>query len=266
MNDITYAGMHSLMMTVSRHAHESWECILCTYGSGVMLFDQESMPYKQGDVVIIPPMVAHANTSETGFRNIHINMTSPSLTLKKPALITDDSNHFLLDAFTAVHYHFHSDRKEKTSLLSAYGNLICCYLTAYQTARPLTRVVEEIESDIISHCADCDYRLDEFLRAQPFSYDYLRKLFQKELGVTPHKYLTNRRLQSAADMLINAEINGSAVMDIARQCGFRDSLYFSKMFKKEFGVSPSYYAQHKRQEEEKNRLDPASVKVSPRDQ
>ena len=265
MNDITYAGTHSLMMTVSRHAHESWEYIYCTWGAGTMIFDSFSLPYREGDVVVIPPMVAHANTSEGGFRNIHINMTSPVIQIKGPALISDDSSHFLLDAFTAAHYHFHSDRKEKRALLSAYGNLICCYLVAYQTARPLSRVVEEIESHIISHCADCDYRLDEYLRSQPFSYDYLRKLFQKELGMTPHRYLTTRRLQSAADLLLNAEINGTAVSDIARQCGFREPLYFSKMFKKEFGVSPSFYAQYQRQEEEKALRNPDNVKVPPLD-
>ena len=34
MNDITYVGRHSLVHTVSRHAHESWEFVYCTYGSG----------------------------------------------------------------------------------------------------------------------------------------------------------------------------------------------------------------------------------------
>ena len=150
-------------------------------------------------------------------------LTALSLSAQEKAVVSNDNSQTVkgrvVDAATG--------QPLAGVIVSAYGNLICCYLNAYQKARPLTRVVEEIESDIISHCADCDYRLDEFLRAQPFSYDYLRKLFQKELGMTPHKYLTNRRLQSAAEMLVNAEINGSAVMDVARQCGFRDSLYFS---------------------------------------
>ena len=261
MNDITYVGRHSLMHTVSRHAHESWEFVYCTYGTGTFVFDDFTISYKKGDVVIIPPLVPHSNASEQGFKNIHVNMTSPTLTFKKPTIIMDDSNHFLLDAFTAVFYHFYSDRKEKTALLSAYGDLISCYLIAYQTVQQRSGVVERIEHNIISNYADCDYELDTYLRSLPFSYDYLRKLFQKELGVTPHKYLIDKRLQIAAEVLVNNGNNGSTIADIALMCGFRDPLYFSKMFKKKYGVAPSYYLKSKRVSSDAPTEDADSVKV-----
>lgn len=240
MNDITYVGRHPLVHTVSRHSHESWEYVYCTYGAGTYLFDETSLPYRQGDVVVIPPLVPHANASENGFTNIHLNMLSPTLALKEPAVIADDSNHFLLDAFTAALYHFYSDRKERAALLSAYGNLISYYLAAYQTVHPRSGVVREIERQIISSYTDCDYQLDAYLRSLPFSYDYVRKLFQKELGLTPHQYLTNKRLQIAAEVLLNAAGSVTAA-DIALMCGFRDPLYFSKMFKKKYGVAPTHY-------------------------
>ena len=240
MNDITYVGRHSLVHTVSRHSHESWEYVYCTDGAGTYQFDGMSLPYKKGDVVVIPPLVPHANASEKGFANIHLNVLSPTLALKEPAVISDDSNHFLLDAFTAALFHFYSDRKERTALLSAYGSLISYYLAAYQTVHLRSGVVEEIEYSIISSYADCDYQLDAYLRSLPFSYDYVRRLFQKELGVTPHQYLTNKRLQIAAEVLSNAADN-VPVADIALTCGFRDPLYFSKMFKKKFGAAPTHY-------------------------
>lgn len=242
MNDIIYVGRHSLMHTVSRHFHESWEFVYCTYGTGTFIFDDSySIEYNVGDVVIIPPMTAHSNASESGFKNIHVNMLTPTLSLKKPTLIIDDSNHFLLDAFNAAFFHFYSNQKERTALLSAYGDLITCYLVAFQAVQPRSAVVEKIEHDIISNYSDCDYELDTFLRSLPFSYDYLRKLFQKELGVTPHKYLIDKRLQIAAEILVNIDSSDSSIADIALMCGFRDPLYFSKMFKKKYDVAPSYY-------------------------
>ncbi|MBQ9408602.1 MAG: AraC family ligand binding domain-containing protein, partial [Clostridia bacterium] len=108
MNDITYAGKHSLIHAVARHTHDHWEYVYCTYGSGIFSFDGLSLPYKKGDVVVIPPRMPHTNASEKGFRNIHIRMASPTLNLKEPAVIADDGNHFLLDAFTAAFYHFYS--------------------------------------------------------------------------------------------------------------------------------------------------------------
>ena len=84
--------------------------------------------------------------------------------------------------------------------------------------------------------------LDAYMRSLPFSYDYLRKLFQKEMGVTPHRYLVDKRLKMAAELLVTDDSAGArTIMDIAFLCGFRDSLYFSKMFKKRYGVAPRNY-------------------------
>ena len=243
MNDITFVGRHTTVFTVSCHAHESWEYVYCTAGGGVFHFEDRSLSYKKGDVVIIPPGLPHSNDSQQGFNNIHINMESPILTLKEPTVIVDDSNQFLLNAFNAAFYHYYSDRRERTGLLSAYGNLISYYLIAYQTGNPRSGVVEEIERHIINHYSDCDYKLDDYLESLPFSCDYLRKLFQKEFGVTPHQYLNNKRLQIAAETLVNCS---DTVADIAVMCGFRDPLYFSRMFKKKYGMSPSHYTRQNR--------------------
>lgn len=238
MNDITFVGRHTTVFNVAQHEHDSWEYVYCTAGGGVFHFPDSSLSYKRGDVVIIPPGIPHSNESAQGFNNLHVNMESPILTLKEPTVIVDDSNQFLLQAFSAAFYHFYSDRKERTAFLSAYGNLISYYLIAYQTGTPRSSVVDEIENHIINHYSDCDYKLDDYLGSLPFSCDYLRKLFQKEFGVTPHQYLNNKRLQIAAETLMNSS---DTVADIAVMCGFRDPLYFSRMFKKKYGVSPSHY-------------------------
>lgn len=238
MNDITFVGRHTTVFTVAQHSHESWEYVYCTAGGGTFHFPKGNLTYKRGDVVVIPPDVPHSNDSAQGFNNIHINMASPILTMKEPTVIVDDSNQFLLQAFNAAFYHYYSDRKERTALLSAYGNLICYYLIAYQTGKPRSGVVDEIEHHIINHYADCDFKLEDYLESLPGSIDYLRKLFQKEFGVTPHQYLNNKRLQIAAETLMNCS---DTVADIAVMCGFRDPLYFSRMFKKKYGISPSHY-------------------------
>ena len=242
MNDITYVGKLTKNYSVSRHAHESWEFVYCTYGSGKFGFDGGTLEYREGDVVVIPPMIPHTNGSEAGFQNIHINMVDPSLSFGVPLVIADDPNHFLLDAFSAAYFQFYSDRKEAVTLLSLYGDLICCYLTAYRTGATLTPVVAQIENNIIANYADSRYELDAYMRTLPFSYDYLRKLFQKEIGVTPHRYLVDKRLKMAAELLVtDASAGARTVMDIAFLCGFHDPLYFSKMFRKKYGIAPRNY-------------------------
>ena len=260
VNDITYVGKLTMNYSVARHAHESWEFVYCTYGSGTFSFDSGTLEYQEGDVVIIPPMVPHSNGSEDGFQNIHINMVSPSLSYASPRVVSDDSNHFLLDAFSAAYFQFYSDRKEAAALLSLYGDLISCYLAAYRTGVTLTPIVAQIENNIIANYADSKYELDAYMQSLPFSYDYLRKLFQKEIGVTPHRYLIDKRLKMAAELLVTDDSAGArTITDIAYLCGFRDSLYFSKMFRKKYGISPRNYPKA-----ERNKTAPVPDAESPR--
>ena len=242
MNDITYVGKHGVSYNVSRHAHESWEFVYCTAGSGAFVFDDRTLRYGEGDVVCIPPLVPHANDSEEGFQNIHINMVSPVFSVPGPAVISDEPNRFLLNAFTAALFHFYSDRNGSAALLSLYGDLISCILASLQKDKVLTPVVAQVENNIIANYADPDYELDAYLHSLPFSYDYLRKLFQRELGVTPHRYLIDKRLQLASELLMSNEVTGvNTISEIAPLCGFHDPLYLSKMFKKKYGVAPRSY-------------------------
>ncbi len=261
MNDIVYAGKHTFKTTVSRHQHKDTELIYCTSGSGSLLFDGYTVPYTEGDIVVIPPLLPHSNSSGMGFANIYINMANPTLVTRRPLTVHDDSNHFLLNAFSAVFFHYSDQDLRSAPLLSAYGNLIVNYLQYYEQANLHSTPVQEIERAIIRNFPDPDFELDSYLRSFPFSYDYLRKLFKKELGITPHQYLTDKRLQAAADYLCVFGTDEGCISDIAGNCGFHEPLYFSRMFKKKYGVAPSYYAQFRREEKAGFARDPESVKI-----
>lgn len=241
MNQIVYAGKHLITYSVSRHAHSSWELIYCTGGEGRLYFDGGVLPYQAGDVIVIPPLVSHWNESGTGFTNLHLNMTGLSLSEKEPFLLRDDSNHFLLDAFSAAFFHFSSEPGKQTELLSAYANLIVCLIQAGRSAPLRNPTVEEIEQHIIRSYPDETFELESYLRSLPFNYDYLRKLFKNETGVTPHRFLSDIRLQAAAERLGFSESDGVSIAEVGRLCGFHDPLYFSRAFRKKYGLSPSQY-------------------------
>ncbi len=263
MNEIIYAGKHLITYSVNRHAHSSWEFIYCTGGSGTLTYDSGVLPYQAGDVLIIPPLVYHKNESETGFTNIHLNMRNPELSLKGPALVRDDGNHFILDAFTAAFYHFGADPgSQQTMLLSLYAYLVISLIQAELSAPVRNPTVEEIASTIIRSYPDESFELDEYLRTLPFNYDYLRKLFKQDVGVTPHQYLSDIRLRAAAERLSFTDGRGANISDVAHLCGFREPLYFSKIFRKKYGMSPSEY-QKRAAERTGSFPDAESVKIRP---
>ncbi len=248
MNDIIFAGKHFLTYTVSRHQHKNWELVYCTSDEGRFLFDGEELPYCEGDIVVIPPDTPHENVSDAGFTNIHLHVDDATLAFRAPTLIRDDANQSILHLFSDAYYVYCGYPEHKDVLLSAYGSLIVRYMTAYQAAEhPQNRIVESIEQSIVQNYANANYELDEVLRSMPYSYDYLCKLFRKEVGMTPNRYLANIRMQTATEMLSSGHNDGN-ITDIAHLCGFRDPLYFSRMFKKKYNVSPKEYYRQKQAE------------------
>lgn len=67
---------------------------------------------------------------------------------------------------------------------------------------------------------------------------YFRQLFIARFGVSPKKYVLQRRLSHAKSLLDSGECAG--VSQAARLSGFEDALYFSKVFKARYGHPPSY--------------------------
>lgn len=64
---------------------------------------------------------------------------------------------------------------------------------------------------------------------------YINALFKRELGVTPVEFLNRLRVEKATTLLHG----GMSVKDTAEAVGFSDAFYFSKVFKRIRGVSPS---------------------------
>lgn len=238
MNNILYVGKHALTWSVARHIHKGWELIYCTSGGGQLSFEDGSLRYTAGDVAVIPPMTPHSNSSQDGFTNIHMNLSDATLSNTRPVLIRADPNGFLLDAFNAAFYYY-SEAGAGQPLLPLYGHLIAAFLTEYQPVRR-SDAVRQVEDDILRHYPDCTYDLNACLASLPFNEEYLKKLFKKETGMTPLQYLTDRRLESAAAMLCTY-IGAGNVSETAHMCGFSDPLYFSRLFKKKYGVSPRDY-------------------------
>ncbi|RXZ00068.1 AraC family transcriptional regulator [Fictibacillus sp. S7] len=85
--------------------------------------------------------------------------------------------------------------------------------------------------------------LEELAAVAGLSKFYFIQLFQSHLQTTPMQYVTKKRIEQAMAWLSNSTI---PVKEISRQSGFDTSNYFSKVFRRYTGESPSSFRERTR--------------------
>lgn len=116
-----------------------------------------------------------------------------------------------------------------------------CHLVRKHAAKPhsplVQKVVSRIELDLTA-----DLRLAPLAQALNVNPSYLSTLFKQETGQTLTNYVTAKRMEQGAYLLGATSLPVSVV---AQRCGIPDDNYFSKLFKRHHGLTPTQYRQKK---------------------
>lgn len=83
-----------------------------------------------------------------------------------------------------------------------------------------------------------DISLDEVSKEVDISPYYFSKLFKEETGENFIEYLTNMRINKAKELLSKTDMS---MKEICCHIGYSDPNYFSRLFKKNLGVTPTEY-------------------------
>jgi len=95
------------------------------------------------------------------------------------------------------------------------------------------QVREVIELHLFSNL-----KLEELAKLCNLSLSSFKREFKKEFDDSPTNYINNRRLDKAKELLSLSDI---PVSEIAYEIGFKDSLYFTRLFRNKVGVPPTTY-------------------------
>lgn len=101
------------------------------------------------------------------------------------------------------------------------------------------RIVDEAIRYIEAKYADKEMNLQAIAAHTGVSAPYMSKMFREVAGKPITQYLTEYRLEKARAML--AERSDAKIVQVADESGFNDYPYFSKVFKKHYGMSPLEY-------------------------
>jgi AraC family transcriptional regulator len=94
--------------------------------------------------------------------------------------------------------------------------------------------------------------LSELAAEAGYSQDYFLRLFSATFGLSPHRYVTSRRVERAKAMLQDRDVS---LVTVAIACGFSSQAHFSTVFKLHAGVTPGKYRNDGRAESDRNASD-----------
>lgn len=99
------------------------------------------------------------------------------------------------------------------------------------------KTIKDVIVYIDNHYTD-DISLEYLEKKFFIDLSYLSKLFKKETGKTYLQYITEKRIEKAKELMNNTDLN---IYEIASKVSYNNAKYFSQLFKKVEGISPSDY-------------------------
>ena len=87
-----------------------------------------------------------------------------------------------------------------------------------------------------AHFFDPDLEISKICAVGFMSQSSLQRGFHQRFGMSPKAYLSKLRIHRAMELLLS---QNQSVKEIAFACGFSDEKFFSRVFKKKYGFSPS---------------------------
>lgn len=237
------------------HTHHFTELFYVISGNGIFHVENELVPVKPNDLMIINPHIEHTEKTMTNNPMEYIVFGVDGL-----AFSFHNKNEDVPKNYS--HYSYTSSRNR----LVDYSQLM---LQEFREKKPgfdiicksilqvlLVFISRELDLSIISdstfliskECAlakryiDSNYAqnitLDTLAEITHINKYYLAHSFANCIGQSPISYLSSKRLQTSKELLSSTNYS---IAQIASSTGFSSQSYFSQIFKKSVGMTPQQY-------------------------
>lgn len=237
------------------HTHQFTELFYVLHGEGVFYIENEKVPVKTDDLIIINPNVEHTektfpnNPMEYivfGVEGLAFSFTEHDQAYGRGYSFYSygsDKNQFI--NFAQLMMHEFQDKKPGFEKV-CHGLLEV--LLVYISRKQKLSVISESSFQLSKECAiakryiDTNYAqditLDSLAEITHINKFYLAHSFTECIGQSPISYLTERRLAACKELLSSSNLS---VTQIATSAGFSSQSYFSQIFNKKVGMSPRQY-------------------------
>lgn len=237
-------------------ANPNHDLVICLSGSGDYQIRDEFFTLKAGEAMLIPARTRFKGRHSSGEKQYTGIAQHFSLELfDRGDLISQMRVHTKVklknwDALKPLVQLYRESSKLSATTLSQHHQFMVFLLAFFDNAfiewrenSGLLESQDQLSLQImllasrLSSNPNSDNALEDAMNAVPYNHDYFRRAFRDRIGMTPQKYLELKRMEYAVHQLGR----GSTVKKIAAELGYTDPYFFSRMFKKYIGASPSNY-------------------------
>ena len=252
---ICNVGPDSSTMPRSMHEHKSLVEILLVYGgAGIYIVDSERYTAKKEDLILYNSKTVHDEFGGSGndlstycvaISNLklvdfkQVNKILP----KKYSPIMPSGEYFdeLLSIFRAIERESYRPSGAETANLLTLALVTKVYTMLKTHGLPRREKIPSLSSrakDFIDEHYMENIKLEDIARAVDANVYNLSKIFKVEIGFSPMRYVTLRRIGEAQNLLINTDMT---ITRIAMSVGYNDSNYFQNVFKNFMQMTPREY-------------------------
>jgi len=218
------------------HGHVVWEVILYTNGSGVARVGSTPIEFRAGTIICMPPNLTHEEHSPHGYQNIAVGIRDFNPASDIP-VIHESVDHPIFSIASVLVIEYRLKRPSYDVIVHNLFDTFMLYLNEWQVKEPHDQLLFQLQRRLIDNIQNPHFEVTDALEEFPLSKDHLRRLFKERIGMPPIQYLVELRMNRAKELLQA----GHGIKDVASQVGLPDPYYFSRLFKRTQGKSPTLY-------------------------
>ncbi|MBE5781906.1 MAG: helix-turn-helix domain-containing protein [Clostridiales bacterium] len=240
-------NISGLISHCNLHQHPCWEIILNVAGEGTEKVGSLEKRFFPGSITLCPPNIPHVKNAEDAsvkWQDIYLKFDDEAKLFPcEPRWLEDDANHTVETIFRllqGLYYDPAAPRHAVDSLAEAACTLIAHWITDGRK----DKITEQIKNEIIQHFSNPEFSVMDAMQGMNYCPDHIRRVFRKDMGMTPTTFLMHTRLAHARQLLGTGGASYS-IREISDLSGFYDPEYFCKCFHQLYGCSPRDYRNRK---------------------
>lgn len=216
--------------------HNFWEFATVRQGAGVLVTGNSEFSLRPETAYLISPGTTHSERSEQGIDLIWFAFSGADLPPAPAPEVRTVAGHAVSELIETAWITAQQHAPGSGHKLEGLLRLIIVEFESLLALRPKSGgIVDQVIRFLHEHLHE-QIRIADLAAQFGSSEGHLQRTFKRATGRTIVSVLTRLRVEQAAHLLIHT---ASPIGELAERVGFRDPLYFGRVFRKAFEMSPS---------------------------